>query len=425
MFRIRGRLCRVTRWGIIGRMPDHETYSTLTPTTAGLGNAAQVAKRRSRRITAAYFAAFVLLGLTSASLGPTLKGLAQHTAVTLEAISIVFTARALGYTLGSLSGGRLYDRYSGHAVLALVLGAIAAAAFLIPAMQALWPLAFLMVALGAAEGALDVGCNTLLVWQHGSGVGPFMNGLHFFFGLGAFISPLVVARVLALSGEIRWAYWVLGLAAVPVALFVARLPSPPSRVTHSGEGQKPIPWKSVALVGVFFFLYVGAEVGFGGWVYLYALDQLGMDPASSAAFITAAFWGALTLGRLLSIPVGRRFSAQAVLLADLGGCLVSIGVVLAFPSAVWAMWLGTLGLGASMASIFPATLTLAEKRMPITGRVTGLFFVGVGAGGMLLPWVVGQLYESAGPRSMVFAVALALVLALGVFMGLRKMHRRV
>jgi hypothetical protein len=41
-------------------------------------------------------------------------------------------------------------------------------------------LAGAIFALGMAEGALDVGGNTLLVWVHQEKVGPFMNGLHFF-----------------------------------------------------------------------------------------------------------------------------------------------------------------------------------------------------------------------------------------------------
>ena len=42
-------------------------------------------------------------------------------------------------------------------------------------------------------GALDSGCNVLLIWLHGDRVAPYMQTIHFLFALGAFASPLLVA----------------------------------------------------------------------------------------------------------------------------------------------------------------------------------------------------------------------------------------
>jgi len=85
-----------------------------------------------------------------------------------------------------------------------------------------------------------------------------------------------------------------------------------------------------------------------------------------------------------------------------------------------AIWGGTLGLGLSMASVFPVTITLAERRMTITGRVTSWFFVGASLGGMSLPWLIGQLFEPVGPRATMFVILSALVLATGVFTAIIK-----
>ena len=64
--------------------------------------------------TAAYYIAFILLGLTIAAEGPTLLKLAEHTASELDQISSIFLFGSLGYLLGSYIGGRLYDRIPGH-----------------------------------------------------------------------------------------------------------------------------------------------------------------------------------------------------------------------------------------------------------------------------------------------------------------------
>jgi FHS family Na+ dependent glucose MFS transporter 1 len=373
--------------------------------------------------TIGYYAAFVILGLTGSSLGPTLLGLAEHTQTDLGEISFLFTARSLGYLVGSFQGGRLYDRASGHVVMVAALVAMAAMMALAPLIPLLWLLAAVLLVVGLGEGALDVGGNTLLVWVHGRQVGPFMNGLHFFFGAGAFLSPIIVAQAMSISGDITWAYWALALLALPVIVWLLRLPSPKAQVVSEDGPVGQVDNWLVALIAVFFFLYVGAEVGFGGWVFAYTAE-LGLAGEETAAYLTSAFWGALTVGRLLAIPIAARFRPRAILAGDLVGCLVSMGLILLWPRSLAVVWLGALGLGFSMASVFPTMISLAERRMTITGRVTSWFFVGASSGGMFLPWLIGQLFEPVGPRATMVAITVDLVVAVALFAALMFHARR-
>jgi FHS family Na+ dependent glucose MFS transporter 1 len=367
--------------------------------------------------TTGYYAAFVALGLTGASLGPTLPGLAEHTQTLLSEISFLFTARALGYLLGSFQGGRLYDRLPGHPLMAVTLLIMVTMMALAPLMSLLWLLTAVLLVVGIAEGTLDVGGNTLLVWVHGDEVGPFMNGLHFFFGVGSFLAPIIVAQAVLMSGDITWAYGVLALLMLPVAIWLLRLDSPVIPVVTKNSSAALTNHPLVVLVALFLFLYVGAEVSFGGWIFTYA-TALGLASATNAAYLTSAFWGGLTAGRLLAMPIATRLRPRFILLADLGGAMVSLGLILLWSDSLIAAWLGTLGVGLSMASIFPTTLSLAERRMTITGRVTGWFFVGASAGGMFLPWLIGQLFESIGPRVAMSIILADLVVAVGVFAAL-------
>jgi len=367
--------------------------------------------------TIGYYVAFVALGMTSASLGPTLPGLAEHTQTHLSEISYLFTARSLGYLLGSFQGGRLYDRVAGHPVMAALLLIMAVMMALVPSTSLLWLLAAVLLILGMAEGAVDVGGNTLLVWVHRHKVGPFMNGLHFFFGAGAFLSPIIIAQVVLLSGDITWAYRVLAVLILPVVVWLLRLPSPKAQVVSKDDPAGQVNRLLVVLIALFFFLYVGAEIGFGGWIFTYAV-ALDLGGEATAAYLNSAFWGALTLGRLLGIPISARFRPRSILLGDLVGCLASMGVILLWPNSLTAIWMGALGVGLSMASLFPTTLSLAERRMTITGQVTGWFLVGASAGGMFLPWLIGQLFESIGPRVTMSAIIVDLVVAVAVFAAL-------
>jgi MFS transporter, FHS family, Na+ dependent glucose transporter 1 len=271
--------------------------------------------------------------------------------------------------------------------------------------------------IGIAEGVMDVGGNTLLVWVHRDKMGPYMNGLHFFFGVGAFLSPIIIAQAILLSGSITWAYWALALLMLPVVVWLARLPSPPAITATENEPTRPAVPALIALIAVFAFLYVGAEVAFGGWIYTYA-TTLGLGSVTSAAYLTSLFWGALTLGRLASIPIAARFAPRTVMLADLSIVLASLLLIIALPGSVVVLWAGAIGVGLGMASVFPTMLALAERNMTITGSITSWFFVGSSLGAMTLPWAIGQLFERIGPQVTMPAIALFVALSLAIIFAI-------
>ncbi|MDM8527426.1 MFS transporter [Anaerolineales bacterium HSG24] len=364
--------------------------------------------------TLAYYVAFIGLGLANSSLGPTLPSLAANTHSTLSQISILFIARSAGYLIGALSSGRLYDRLAGHKVMSLMVLGLAFALTLTPLVSQLTLLILILLVLGFTESLIDVGGNTLLIWVHRREVGPFMNGLHFFFGVGAFLGPIIIAQLVLASGNITWAYWTLALLIFPIALILLRLSSPASYDPNQAKANGPINYRLVSLMAAFFFLYVGAEVSFGGWIYTYA-TTLGIADKTSAAYLTSVFWGALTLGRLLSIPLAVRFTPKTMLWADLVGCILSVTLMLIWPASLWVIGLGAVGLGLSMASMFPTMFSLAERNLTVTGAITGWFFVGASLGGMTLPWITGQYIETIGAQVMLWMVMISSLLLMGVF----------
>jgi fucose permease len=208
-------------------------------------------------------------------------------------------------------------------------------------------------------------------------------------------------------------YLFLALLLIPVSLAFLRLPSPIPTAQIVTGGQAATKPQPVFLVGLFLFLYVGAEVGFAGWIYTYT-TTLGLSDANTAAYLTSLFWGALTLGRMLTIPIVARLSPESVLISSLAGCLISLALILASPSSLAAVFAGTFCLGVSMAPIFPTTLSLAGRRMRLTGHVTGWFIVGASAGSMLIPLLIGQAFSAIGPRFVIVVTTSTLAIAFGV-----------
>ena len=374
--------------------------------------------REQRNQSNTYFIAFITLGLAMSSLGPTLPGLADNTRSTLSQISVLFTAQSLGMLTGNLLSGRYYDRRPAHPFLAAIVVGISAMLALIPLVSSLAVLAAIIFVLGACAGSIDVGGNTLLMWIFGRTVGPRMNALHFFFGLGALLAPIFVAQAIAFNGGIAWAYWLLAvLVLAPVPLFL-RVPSPAIPRVHEegGTPAAPTPWLLVLLIAAMFFLFVGAELSFGGWIYTYAVT-LDLATITTAGYLTSLFWASLTLGRLLSIPLAARVRPRYLLIADLVGLTISLALLLLFSGSSTVLWLATFGFGLSTANAYPTLMVLAERHLRISAKITSVFLVGGSLGSMTVPWLIGQRFETSGPQVMM-QILLATVLLTAFVLGL-------
>jgi len=349
--------------------------------------------------TIAYYLSFIIMGATTAASGPSLPALAEHTSSGLDRISLIFVFGPLGYLIGSYFGGRAFDRIPGHKLMAGIMLTLGVASALIPIANTLPALLLFMFLSGLGTGMLDVGCNILLLWTHGEKAGPFLNGLHFFFGVGSFGAPLLLAKILLSTGNIHWLYWSFTIICLPIAIWFWFLSEPSTHVHSDDSKNAPLPVIPVLLCVLLFLFYVGLELGFGNWVYTYALT-LGLGTTITAAYLTSAFWGSFTIGRLLGVWVSTRTRSQTILIIDLVGCAISTIIIMAWKDSNLALWVGTIGLGLSMASIFPTIFMLAGERMQITGAITGWFLVGSGAGSMFLSWLIGQIFARTGPRTM-------------------------
>ncbi|MFC1878537.1 MFS transporter [Chloroflexota bacterium] len=374
--------------------------------------------RRSRtKSTYAYYLAFIGLGLVTAVLGPALPALAELTQTSFSQISLLFTARALGYLLGSLIGGRLIDRLAGHRVMAAALVGLGVTLLLTPNNSLLWVLSVVIGFTGLFQGIVDVGGNTLIVWVHGDQVGPYMNGLHMFYGIGTFLAPIIIAQAALVSGSVAWGFWTI---AVIVGLSAAQLffiPSRPIPEVKPDDYSKRTNLYIVFLAATFLFCYSSMANIFGGWIYSYVVS-LKLASETQAAYLTSTFWGVFTLGRLISIPIAFRSKPGAILLADLLGCTLSLGLILSSPTSITLIWIGSAGLGLSAASLFPTTVTLVKQRTEITGKVSSRFVLGSALGAMIPPWLVGQLFESIGPQIVILSVLVPLLVAFPVFAAL-------
>ncbi|XP_019628820.1 PREDICTED: sodium-dependent glucose transporter 1A-like isoform X2 [Branchiostoma belcheri] len=151
--------------------------------------------------TYALCAAFLGLGVCIAMVGPTLLDLAANVHADIAHISYIFTARSVGYLVGSAVGGVLFDTFDQHLLLGLSLLLNAIGFAVIPWAKRLSIMGVLISFTGVAMGFLDTGGNVLCLNLWGQRSAPYMQALHFSFGMGAFIAPLLAKNFISLSSS--------------------------------------------------------------------------------------------------------------------------------------------------------------------------------------------------------------------------------
>ena len=367
-----------------------------------------------------YFAAFAGLGLTAASVGPTLPSLATVAGVSLAQIGLLLFARSFGEMIGCLLSGPIIDHGHGRSVLALSVLTMACCLATIPFFHSLLPFAGVFLVLGAAQGAVHTGANTLLVWKHPDRAHSLLSVLHFSFGAGMVTAPLLVAWFLPLRVDGLFIYSFLAIALVPVVVVLAISAKPVAPQMKQTVKQRPSSRVALFWAIALFFLYVGAEINMGAWLYTYATHAAQFAPAT-AAYLVATFWGAFMVGRLLSVFGSAIVNpVQYVCGGLLAGSLSTVGVFVFSSQGGPYLWISVAALGLSMAAVFPQAFAFVSAVLGMSGRKTASLLIAGSFGGMLMPWLTGLLLESVSSHALPIAVGVAMALAFGAFLMVRR-----
>jgi FHS family Na+ dependent glucose MFS transporter 1 len=354
--------------------------------------------------TITYYCIYIAEGFTWGCIGPTLMLLAEQNGTTQESIGILFVARGTGWIIGSLIAAKAYEWFKGHHIMFFGTICMTILMAVIPFIKNLWLFLIVSGLLGTSLALPDIGCNTLLfaVWREK--VGPYMQFLHFCFGVGSTVAPFIVALIFLCTPretQLLWSY--LTLSAAIAMTCVLPLLSPTPGACDKGESNpdlviiKQIPrvtyYTLVGAVALFLFLYVGAEVAYGGWLATYSITVYHFGDAQGAA-ISSGFWMAITAGRLLAVPFTAKFSGKIILLVDIIAATLCTVALILFDSLRIRMvlWVITLLYGLALSSMYGTAFSLsAEGGVPITSRASSIFVIGGSIGEVTVPVIVGWL----------------------------------
>lgn len=172
----------------------------------------------------------------------------------------------------------------------------------------------------------------------------------------------------------------------------------------------------LAACGAFFSIYVGLEMSFLHYLPS-LLVQNGGVADSTASLSLSVFWGAMTVGRLVSGQAADRWGGAAYLLAT---CVAALGffVWMGGMEGVVGLYLLTFAAGLAMSGMFSVALVFANRAAPgMTEKTTSLLMACGGIGGALLPRVTGWFLDGNGPSATwwLFAIYAMIMLVVAIW----------
>ena len=349
------------------------------------------ASNSARILTLTGYASFVPIGIVTVLLGPMLPTLSARWSLNYSQAGALFTAQYLASTCAVGVSGWLVTRWGFRFAMKAGLAlATLGTAFMLAGPEALGIAS--IAAYGAGLGLSVPAANLLVAEVNAGRRSAALNILNFCWSAGAVACPFLVA----LAAKTHHIGVFLGLVAAlmfVVLLGVAIMPSSivePQASVDPGASMFRIEWKHPALpaLAILFFLYVGTENAFGGWVATFSKSLGNMSPAMSL-MTPSFFYASLMLGRWIA-PVVLR-SVDEVRLVQVGLLLASAGTTgLMLSHALMGVLISACLAGFGLSSVYPITIAMLSREFgPSASRVGSLMFTLSNIGGGLLPWIVG------------------------------------
>ena len=291
-----------------------------------------------------------------------------------------------------------------------------------------WMLLLWAVPFGLGAGAIDAALNHYVASHYSSSV---MNFLHCFYGLGAVISPGIMALALKYARwneGYRWtAYLQLGILLVIILslpLWKQNEQADEEENKESAGIREALRVPGVLPTLIAFFAYCAGEATCFLWTPSYfAGTKQGLSAETIAAFGSLIF-GGLMLGRLISGFLSKRLGDRTLI--RLGVALEFVGIALVLlPAAHYAVAAaGFVVIGTGMGPVYPSIQHMAPVNFGAknSAAVIGMQMASAYIGSTFMPMLFGHLQQALG----IWIMPLYLILFALMNVGLLELaYRRI
>jgi MFS family permease len=362
---------------------------------------------------------------------------------------LVVSAFALPYALLQVFGGTISERFGPRKSLFVITVLWGVATLWTGLSVGFWTLAAARFLLGLTEAAaFPAATQAMSRWIPRDRNGFAQGVVHSAARLGNAVAPLLVAWVIAGSGNWRWAFVATAVLSVAWAVVwfvwfrdrpesakgitgaeLAELPPVETRATRP-----PVPWKQLAKQ-ILPVTFVDFGYGWTLWVFLtwiptFLSSTYDLEISSFAWFTSGVLLAGVvgdTVGGMLSDRLihrggDTRHARRVILVIGLGGsllCLLPLVFGQGLTVATVSLALSFFFLELCNANLWAIPMDVAPQW---SGTASGFMNTGFGIAGVVSPFVFGALIDASGWQ-LPFALSCALLAAAAVVAWVMKPQR--
>ena len=295
-----------------------------------------------------------------------------------------------------------------------------------------WMLLMIAVPYGLGAGAIDASVNHYVANHYRSSV---MNFLHCFYGVGAVISPYIMAQALKIA---RWNEGYLWTAYIQLGILLACILSLPlwkqnesqnAEENHESAGI----WETLKAPGMLltliaFFAYSSGEATCFLWTPSYFAGTKPDLSAETVASFGSLIFGGLMLGRLISGFISNKLGDRKLI--RIGIAVELLGILLVFlpVRGYIAAAVGFVVVGMGMGPVYPAVQHMAPESFgkKYSAAAIGMQMAAAYIGSTFMPMVFGQIQQKLGidimPAYLLIFAAVSLAMLEIAYRKIARLH---
>ena len=310
---------------------------------------------------------------------------------------------------------------------------------------------------GFVIGSLDTGGNVLCLdtWQGEHDSGPYMHSIHFSFGLGAFLAPLIAENFLQKENTIenynaqptdsridetseqnqstvetseagiQVLYPIIGAYAIIVSIgyLVFAVESYMNTINYNKLNEirnqesntQPNNKVVIAVILTFLLCYKGTAATYAMYLATFSVKSNLHLSRQMGAKITAVFWGSFTFMRLAAIFLSVKVSPLGTLAFSFFMSIVgsSLLAMLGDVSSTALIILSAF-MGLGTAPIFASCMLWMNQFMTVTNKIGGFMTVAGAIGADVFPLFLGQFIATM-PMLLMYMQAVLICMCMLLF----------
>ncbi|NLB20580.1 MAG: MFS transporter [Clostridium sp.] len=356
------------------------------------------------------FAVFFINGIFIMVIGPLLPMISEVYNLSDTVSGALISSHFVGNLVAAIIAGIL-PAYLGRKKSIVFLASFVTVGFMLMLVTGnIFVLLIAFLFIGISRGSLS-NFNHIMVNEVSDSRASALNFMHSVYAIGAITAPLVVLFSTFVLGANGWrlAIIIVSVMTLISVILLSKMKMKDIKVSKDKTMNYAF-LKSTGFwinAGILFF-YLSSEATINGWIVKYFVDANIMT-LEYAQVLAAILWGAILVGRLTVAFIGDYLKKQVILLATTLGTLGFYFLLLSTTN-ITVITIAIIGVGLSMAGIFPTTIANVGKVIKEYPMAMGSIQVIAGVGGILMPIITGALSDRFGILAGMSAIVVALIL---------------